>query len=78
VVTAWEVLEHIPEAATPGLFNNIRSALKPGAVWHVTVKPWAWCHHRVQQAGVELVGTLFKTADFPRGAGNKRTDDWNA
>jgi 2-polyprenyl-3-methyl-5-hydroxy-6-metoxy-1,4-benzoquinol methylase len=33
VVTAWEVLEHIPEGAIAGLLGNIVNHLKPGGIF---------------------------------------------
>lgn len=33
LITAWEVLEHIPEASLPQLFENIVHHLKPGGVF---------------------------------------------
>ncbi|MBE2180035.1 MAG: class I SAM-dependent methyltransferase [Chthoniobacterales bacterium] len=33
LITAWEVLEHIPEAALPQLFANITGHLKPGGLF---------------------------------------------
>jgi SAM-dependent methyltransferase len=37
VVTAWEVLEHIPKSKLPGLFENIRSNLKPSGVFIASI-----------------------------------------
>ena len=50
-----------------------------GAIWHVTVKPYAWWVKRITEAGFEIVEGLFSTADFPRGSGNPRGIwDWDA
>jgi len=37
VVTAWEVLEHIPEQSLPQLFKNIALHLRPGGVFAASV-----------------------------------------
>ncbi|HLL27536.1 MAG TPA: class I SAM-dependent methyltransferase [Xanthobacteraceae bacterium] len=37
VISAWDVLEHIPEAALPGLFRNISEHLSPGGIFTGTV-----------------------------------------
>lgn len=33
VITAWEVLEHIPETALPGFFDNVTGHLRPGGLF---------------------------------------------
>ena len=33
VITAWEVLEHIPEAKLPGLISNVRKHLNGGGIF---------------------------------------------
>ncbi len=37
VITAWEVLEHIPEVAIDGLFGNIARHLAPGGIFVASV-----------------------------------------
>lgn len=37
VVTAWEVLEHIPQESMDGLFDNIRRHLRPGGYFFGSV-----------------------------------------
>jgi SAM-dependent methyltransferase len=37
VITAWEVLEHIPEAKLPGLISNIRKHLNDGGIFIASV-----------------------------------------
>lgn len=52
-VTAWEVMEHIPEAGLPGLCDNVRRHLTADGLWimsvslqrgfhHMTVRPRTW------------------------------------
>jgi len=54
VISAWEVLEHIPESDLPVFFNNVWRHLVPGGAfvgtvsmnfdkdYHQTVKPFEW------------------------------------
>jgi len=37
LITAWEVLEHIPETLLPGLFQNVMRHLAPGGVFAASV-----------------------------------------
>jgi cyclopropane fatty-acyl-phospholipid synthase-like methyltransferase len=37
VITAWEVLEHIPEDKLPGLFSNVLAHLKPTGLFVASV-----------------------------------------
>jgi SAM-dependent methyltransferase len=96
VITAWEVLEHIPENLIDGLLDNIVRHLaqngrfvasvatfedkdpNTGAVWHVTIKPFAWWHARFEAKGLKLEHDLFNPRDYVRGSGNPRTWDWDA
>lgn len=45
VVTAWEVLEHIPERLLPGLFTNIREHLADGGVFAASVATFPCENH---------------------------------
>ena len=70
-ITAWELLEHIPEEALAGLLANIDKHLAPdgrflcsiatfvdqdaGVVWHVTVRPKHWWMARFREAGFDVV-----------------------
>jgi cyclopropane fatty-acyl-phospholipid synthase-like methyltransferase len=68
VITAWEVLEHIPEACVPQMLENIRKHLSPtaffmgsisrgtdtyeGVEYHCTVQQPDWWEIRFEQAGL--------------------------
>ena len=67
VVTAWEILEHIPKEKLAGLLENLRRHLAPGGLFlasissgpsdseghdlHVTRENKAWWRHRLEQGG---------------------------
>jgi hypothetical protein len=67
-ITAWEVLEHIPESGLPQLVDNVTQHLAAGGIWiasintqhdivngielHQTVKPREWWISRFQNLGL--------------------------
>ena len=71
LITAWEVIEHIPEEKLHGLFENIRNSLSFGGlfvgtismvecgVYHRTVKPKEWW--------LALIGECFEPCEYPFG-----------
>ncbi len=80
-VTAWEVMEHIPEERLPGLCDNVRRHLAPGGIWvmsvskqhgphHVCVHDRAWWQGLFAREGFveapEVLG-LFGLEDWVRG-----------
>lgn len=78
VVTAWEVLEHLPEDRLEMVFANIHKHLVPGGIFvgtanfvesphHVCVKPPSWWEERFQER-FEIVKPLpFAKNQLPRG-----------
>jgi cyclopropane fatty-acyl-phospholipid synthase-like methyltransferase len=44
-VTAWEVMEHIPEAGLPQLCENVRRHLGTGGLWFMSVSRQVGFHH---------------------------------
>jgi cyclopropane fatty-acyl-phospholipid synthase-like methyltransferase len=64
VVTAWEVMEHLPEERLPTLCNNIKNLLAYDGEWimsvstqhgphHVTVRPREWWLEMFKREGLE-------------------------
>ncbi len=45
VVTAWEVMEHLPADRLPTLCDNIKRIMKPNAVWIMSVSTQHGDHH---------------------------------
>lgn len=80
-ITAWEVMEHIPEDSLPGLLDNVERHLavggyllfsvatfvdaEDGVIWHVTVRSRDWWIERFGDAGFAV------DANHPFGK-----DDW--
>jgi SAM-dependent methyltransferase len=68
VITAWELVEHIPRERLPGLFENVRRHLAPGGLFivsttsqpsvfedhdlHVTREGRTWWIDRLREAGL--------------------------
>ena len=48
-----------------------------GTIYHQTVQPKEWWLTRFRQHGLEERPDLFETADYVRGSGNPRAQDWN-
>lgn len=82
VVSAWEVLEHLPEEALSQFFKNVRShmrglplftgsiSLKPdvveGVTYHVTVKPEEWWRETFAKNGFEWIDSPFAANEQAR------------
>lgn len=78
IITAWEVMEHIPRESLPGLFSNIYNNLVPGGLfvcsvatfedrgYHVTLeqKPW-WIEQFMKGRLVPEEG-IFEAGDYVR------------
>lgn len=45
VVTAWEVMEHIPEDGLPQMIDNVKKHLATGGVWIMSVSTQRGFHH---------------------------------
>lgn len=45
VVTAWEVMEHIPEEGLDRLIRNVLDHLAPGGIWVMSVSTQTGFHH---------------------------------
>jgi len=66
IISAWEVLEHIPEACLPTLFSNVRIHLAPGGAfvgtvsmnfdkdYHQTVKSQQWWENLFREQGFDI------------------------
>jgi Methyltransferase domain len=88
LITAWEVLEHLPRESLLGFFENLQTNLDDeglfvasvatfhDAMWHATVEPRQWWIQRFEEAGFKPVEGIFDPADYVRGSGNPRADDW--
>ena len=62
-------------AASVALFEDQDQEI--GAKWHVTLQPKPWWDSLFREHGFEMDETIFEIADFPRGTGNPRAQDWN-
>ena len=84
VITAWAVLEHIPEERVSMLFSNVVRHLRPDGLffayiglqpdppWHVTVRTKEWWIGQMRQVGLEPLEDWwpFSPEETPRGYGN--------
>lgn len=91
VITAWEVMEHIPEEGLPQLAKNVHNHLAGGGLWvvsvstqqgfhHVTVKPREWWLKRMGELGFshrEGVHARFTLDDWVRGPRQNAPDSFH-
>lgn len=78
VISAWEVMEHIPKQDLVGLFTNIRENLVPGGLfvcsiaffedegYHVTLEPKLWWIEQFTKAGLPPVEGIYEAGDYVR------------
>lgn len=78
IITAWEVMEHIPREKLSGLFHNIWSNLEPGGLfvcsiatfedpgYHVTLEQKPWWVEKFIEAKLIPVEGVYEAGDYVR------------
>ena len=89
VISAWEVMEHLPDVGISAVLANVRLHLKDDGIfigsiatyrdqdslYHQTVMPQAWWKARFEQEGFKMIDEHgFAFEDFCRGTGNGPLD----
>ncbi|MCH9633587.1 MAG: hypothetical protein S4CHLAM7_03150 [Chlamydiae bacterium] len=91
IISAWELLEHIPENSVDLLIKQIKlhlndgglfigsicftSDLKDGHEYHATIQSNEWWLKKFSDQGFEILENVFSIKDFPRGSSNPRVTD---